>query len=140
MQKSRELNNFTHTSTLNAPLGGVENVGKLNVGDAKQGFEERTNQHVGPLDQSYNKRSETSRNRNEGRLLGSQSSHSKILANLSRNFQEFKEDVRQLKESIGQHDDSSNEKKSGIPTGTNHYNKLSTTRSNDRDYANKSSG
>lgn len=58
---------------------------------------------AGPQSSAYTKRSETSRNRSnqDGRLIGSQNSHSKILANLSRNFQEFKEDVRQLKESIG---------------------------------------
>lgn len=30
-----------------------------------------------------------------------QQSHSKILANLSRNFQEFKDDVKELKQSLG---------------------------------------
>lgn len=33
---------------------------------------------------------------------GLQNSHSKILTNLSKNFQEFKEDLKQLKSSIGQ--------------------------------------
>ena len=79
---------------INAPLAGVDAAGKATGDAAKQSSEDRQHLHGGALDQSYNKRSETSRNRNGGQLLGSQSSHSKILANLSRNFQEFKEDVK----------------------------------------------
>ena len=98
-----------------------------------------------PQSAAYTKRSETSRNRSnqEGRLAGSQTSHSKILANLSRNFQEFKEDVRQLKESIDKRDDAERENSVNNAHGQYHgglnninmanLKLVSTTRSNERE-------
>ena len=97
LQRSRDYNNLTALTTVNPAAGGDARPADLKHAQAIQA--------AAPLLESTGKRSETSRTRNgaggAAQLLQSQSSHSKILANLSRNFQEFKEDVRQLKENIG---------------------------------------